>query len=578
MPNDSVQQIKEKLDIVDIIKERIPLMPAGKNYKAICPFHKEKTPSFIVSPDRQSWRCFGSCNEGGDMFSFVMKYENIEFYEALKLLAEKAGIELQRADPSIQREFGVLYDIQAAAEEFFVQQLQQHTEATKYIADRGIKAETQELFGIGYAPYEQDALLVSLVNKGFDIKDIDRAGLIFKTERGTYVDRFRGRIMFPLRNGFGKTVGFSGRILPAYENEKTGKYVNSPETPIFIKSKLLYGWDVAKSYVRDARECVVVEGQMDLIMLHQDGVRHAVATSGTALTSQHIMTIRKLAEKIVFFFDNDEAGQLATERAIDMAHELDCMPFVFRLEGAKDAAEYIQKSPGRINASLRAGSTDALAYYLKRYIPNPSATDIKQRIRSMLEKLRHIQSPIEQTRWVRAIAQHTHIMEHTIREEQRMIEKNLGTAPNQKKAQTPPMISMISAETRREKIAAHIMMLATVAPEIIWSDIDAYRPFIPESLASIFDALQHKNVPNEVQELANIIGMQASLYTDPVFSDPQKALAEARASLRDLKKEYFKERRIEIQKKIQDAERAGKDATSLLKEFDEITRFIDNEL
>jgi DNA primase len=563
---------------VDVIKERIHLMPAGKNYKAICPFHKEKTPSFVVSPDRQSWHCFGSCNEGGDMFSFVMKYENIEFYEALKLLAEKAGIELQRADPAMQREFGVLYDIQASAEEFFVQQLQQSPDAIKYIKSRGITEETQEVFGIGYAPHEQDALLVYLVNKGYDTKDIDRAGLIFKTERGTFVDRFRGRIMFPLRNGFGKTVGFSGRILPAYENEKTGKYINSPETPIFIKSKLLYGWDLAKSQVRDAHECVVVEGQMDLIMLHQDGVRYAVATSGTALTDQHIIAIRKLAEKIIFFFDNDEAGQLATERAIDMAHELDCTPFIFRLEEAKDAAEYIQKNSGRIETAIRSGSVDALVYYIKRYIPDIAVADIKQRIRVILEKLRHIPSPVEQARWIRTLARHTHLMEHTIREEQQMLQKNTEKFITQKNPRASvPFVSAIPAETRREKIAVHIMRLIIAAPETVWVDIDAYRPFIPESLCAIFDALQHKEVSQEIQELAKIVEMQSSLYTDSTLSDPQKALIEARHSLQELKKEYFKERRIELQKKIQDAERAGLDTAPLLKEFDEITYLIDNE-
>src|SRR3989344_1677351 len=199
-----IEQIKDKIDIVEFIRSYIPLSPAGKNFKALCPFHKEKTPSFIISPDRQTWHCFGSCSEGGDIFKFLMKYENLEFYEALKILSEKAGIELKKISPIEQRQFDVLYEINEAAKNLFKKNLKENKEATDYLINRGLKNEIIEEFEIGYAFPEFDKLTMALIKEGFNVRDIERAGLNFKTEKGGYVDRFRGRIMFPIFNHFGK--------------------------------------------------------------------------------------------------------------------------------------------------------------------------------------------------------------------------------------------------------------------------------------------------------------------------------------------------------------------------------------
>jgi len=577
MADTTTQQIKEKLDIVDVIKERITLIPAGKNFKAICPFHREKTPSFVVSPDRQTWHCFGSCNEGGDIFSFIMKYEHIEFYEALQLLAQQAGVELRRINPAMQQEFGVLYDINLSAQEFFIQQLAQDEPAKKYLYERGITTQTQEIFGVGYAPYATDPLMVYLVNAGYEIKDIERAGLVVKTERGNFVDRFRGRVMFPLKNSFGKTVGFSGRIMPAYENEKTGKYINSPETPIFNKSKLLYGLDIAKPHIREAKECIVVEGQMDTIMMHQDGVQNTVATSGTALTATHLQILYKLTDSIIFFFDSDEAGNMATERAIDMAHELDFSARVYRATQAKDAAEFIQKNPKHIGVAIQTYAIPALTYYLQRYVPDLQDSNIKQNIRVLLEKLQHIPSPIEQTRWIRAIAKHVHMPEQTILEERRLLQKTRGI----KKQISQPQASTnnpspLPQNTRSEKISAHILLLAQSVSDV-QTDIDAYKPFFPVSYTAILDALIYKKTDTLADSIASFIELQASMRTQ--LSDPEKISLEIRYLLRELKKEHLKERRELLLKKIQETERdleKEKKLPPLLKEFDEITKLIDN--
>ena len=263
----TAQDIKDKIDLLDFLRGYVELRPAGKNFKALCPFHKEKTPSFMVSPDRQSWHCFGACNEGGDVIKFLMKHENIEFFEALKILAEKAGVELGGYAHD-QRQFDALYAINAAAAEFFSDILAREEAAPvlRYLYERGLTDETIKTFRLGLAPTASDGFNRVLTKKGFGITDIERAGLVFKTERGTYWDRFRGRIMFPIANHFGKVVGFTGRILPNPSNPElvegpaVAKYVNSPETPIFQKSKLLYGFYKTKEAIRETKYAVLVAG------------------------------------------------------------------------------------------------------------------------------------------------------------------------------------------------------------------------------------------------------------------------------------------------------------------------------
>jgi len=254
---DNVQEIKEKLDIVDVIRSYITLYPAGKNFKALCPFHKEKTPSFIVSPDRQTWHCFGQCNEGGDVISFVMKYENVDFYDALKNLAEKAGVTLKGGAGGGGKELGVLYDINATAAEFFVNELVANKDVKDYISSRGLTEEMTEEFSIGFAPNDRDKATVYLINAGYRAEDVEKAGISFKTQRGTFMDRFRGRIMFPLANTFGKIVGFSGRIAPVYEDEKTAKYITLQKRQFMPNQRFYTGFRRPNRILRKSvRRCL----------------------------------------------------------------------------------------------------------------------------------------------------------------------------------------------------------------------------------------------------------------------------------------------------------------------------------
>lgn len=544
-----IQDIKDKLDIVEVIKGYIQVLPAGRNFKANCPFHAEKTPSFMISPERRSWHCFGGCNEGGDVISFVMKYENIEFYDALKMLAERAGIDPSRLrqGASEYKKYDALYDINDAAKDFFRQNLA--GEARAYCAERGLLPETIAEFEIGYAPMGSDVLLRELTKRGFSVGDIEQAGLIFRTERGTYWDRFRNRLMFPLYNNSGRVVGFTGRVLPGDPNAATmGKYVNSPETPIFSKSKVLYGFHKAKSHIRDAGAALLVEGQMDCLMAHQAGVKNAVACSGTALTSDHLKTIRRLADRLMLCFDADEAGQRAIERGIDLALAEDFSVGIVRLPD-KDPADIVRQDPALL-ATLVAAAKPARAFYFARYVePALLAGDksegFKKGVRALLAKIKTLASPMEQSAWLKELGVKIGASEYTLQKEMEQLSaagsfKNPGVAAA---ADVQPVVM-----NRKERIIRRIVELGG-APEL--------AEFAPEYIQ---------------ESLSAVIELRAAWQADAAL--PHEHAEELRVLVAALKREWYKERLAAQKGILLAAQAAGDDArfTAALKEFDILTR------
>jgi len=418
-----VEDVKDKLDITELIRSYITVLPAGRNFKACCPFHKEKTPSLMISPERRSWHCFGGCNEGGDIISFVMKYENIEFYDALKLLAERAGIDPSRlrSGGSEYKKYGALYATQEAAVAFF--RAHMTDDITAYALGRGLTRETIAEFEIGYAPNTSDGLLRYLVKKGFSMQDIESSGLVFRTERGTYWDRFRGRLMFPLYNHVGKVVGFTGRIIPQADTPADiAKYVNSPETPIFQKSKILYGFHKSKGFIREADGAVLVEGQMDFLMSYQSGVKNVIATSGTAFTSEHCTALRRIANTLFLCFDNDEAGQRAIERGIDLALAHDFSVEVIAMPD-KDPADIAKADPALL-VQLVAHPQSARQFYFNRYVVQGevSADEHKRGVRALLLKIKALQSPFEQSAWIKELSMATGVTEHVLHAEMERLE------------------------------------------------------------------------------------------------------------------------------------------------------------
>ncbi len=573
---DPIQEIKDKLDIVEIVRSYIPLMPAGKNLKANCPFHKEKSPSFIVSPERQTWHCFGSCNEGGDVISFVMKYENVEFYEALGMLAQKAGVELKRISPSNQKEFGVLYDINAAAKDFFVQQRESDKRALEYLTERGLKKETIDEFEIGYSSQGVDALIINLVNAGYDVVDIERAGLAFKTERKTYMDRFRGRIMFPICNTFGKVIGFSGRILPELDNGEMGKYVNSPETAIFNKSRALYGFHATKHFIKESGCAILVEGQMDFLMLYQDGVKNIVATSGTAFTQPHLEILKKYADRLILGFDSDEAGLIAAERSIDMAHTIDMSVSVFTISGAKDAAEYIQKNPGSIKHLVDSQSVGALDFYYNRYLKGVSEGDIKTKLRHVLEKVVRVASPLDQNQMLKKLSEKVGVSENVLLDELSYIKKKRVVATQKNEATSGKTPQKIDLPTRSDNIAMELLILSFF-DKTEFKKLFDIKTFLPQRFVDAVDFLQDGTKDkSEGAEIARYAEMKSSLRADLI--DDKRLPLVVNDLIRDIKKEYYKEKQNEVLARIKKLKQSGQieEEAKLLKEFDEITKLVNN--
>ena len=334
----TVDEVKQRLDIVEVISGYVTLTPAGRNLKALCPFHTERTPSFIVTPERGAWRCFGACATGGDVITFIMQAENLGFSEALRHLARQAGVALpDRRQPQPQAQpQDPLVQVNEAAARFYHQQLlsPQGTPARSYLEGRGVSPESMDAFALGWAAQGGSALKDDLRTHGFSEELMQRAGLLHRTAQGHIRDLFRGRLLFPIRDPQGNTVGFGGRSL----DDTPPKYLNTPQTPLFNKSTLLYALDTAADPVRLAGEAVVVEGYMDALMAHQHGFANVVASMGTALTERQVARLVGLAKSVVLALDPDTAGQEATIRSLESSWRVFQPPPPQRQPGGRGAA------------------------------------------------------------------------------------------------------------------------------------------------------------------------------------------------------------------------------------------------
>jgi len=341
--NDDVEQVKSKVDIVSLVSEYVQLKKSGRNYKANCPFHNEKTPSFMVSPDRQIFKCFG-CGEGGDVFAFLKKMEGLEFGEALRLLASKVGVQLKEYKPSLaEKRKETLLEISGLASNLFHYLLTKHSlgkNALDYLKARGVIKKSVDNFQLGFSPNQKKFLFQFLVKKGYLPADIISTGLVIATSDGP-IDRFRGRIIFPISDIQGRVTAFSGRSVGSLEP----KYLNSPETLIFNKSKTLYGINLAKASIKKEKAAVLVEGNLDVISSHQVGVENVVAPLGTALTIQQVENLKKLSDTVIFAFDTDLAGDAAEKRGIEIVEEAGMNMKVVQLLEGKDPDEVIKKNP-----------------------------------------------------------------------------------------------------------------------------------------------------------------------------------------------------------------------------------------
>ncbi len=405
--NDTVQQIKDRLSIVEVIQPYVKLTRAGKYWRGLSPFSKEKTPSFYVSPDRGSYYCF-STSQGGDHFTFIEKMEGVDFKGALKILAEKAGVEVQQLRPedrkrSDQRER--LREAMGKAEQSFAQDLTESSPAFVYAVERGLSSETIRSWNLGLAADGWRGLLETLSAQGYSVKELAAAGLIKEADGkpGTWYDRFRNRLMFPIRDMAGRTVAFTGRAL---DKDEQAKYLNSPETDLFKKSEILFGMDRAKDAIRSRGFAILVEGQFDLLLLHQAGFTNTIALSGTALSSTHLSLIKRYADNLMLALDADRAGLAASAKNAHAALSAGMRVKAVRMPEGKDPADLIAQEGPKAFTELIKNSQSIIEFFLS-VLTAQEADDFKLMRRveeTVLPLVSVVKSPLERNRYVEIVA------------------------------------------------------------------------------------------------------------------------------------------------------------------------------
>ncbi|MGB9883044.1 MAG: DNA primase [Microgenomates group bacterium] len=576
--DNQIEEIKRKIDIVDFIGSFINLKKTGRNYKAICPFHQEKTPSFIVSPERQIWHCFGACSEGGDIFKFLMKWENITFVEALKELAKKAGVALKKIDfqDKVWQKRERYFSMNFFAAEFFHYLLTKNRfgeKALLYLKSRGIKDSTIKLFQLGYAPVSWDSLKNFLKSKKFAEEEMLENGLLIKGEKGNFYDRFRGRLIFPLKDSRGNIVGFSGRILD--ESKKEAKYVNSPETPIYHKRETLFGIHLAKDSIKTEKNVFIVEGEFDMITPYQNGFSNFVAIKGTALTNEQLLLLKRYTEKITLVLDADSAGEQSTLRAIDEAERLDLEIEIVRLSKGKDPDEAVRSDLKAFKEDLKKSLPiyDFLIETAQKKYPEETSFAKKKIADEVLPFIERILNPIVRSYYVKKIAKILAVEEKSIEAMLAIIKKTKKTKINF--TQRTRQISNQEREIIIEKyllsylfqtdnltIKKKIIEILTPEDFKIPSFQKLFSLFLPEIDSFTVEGFVKKLTP-ELKEVFDEIFLYASFNEEIKEKDIEKIIFE-------IKKYSLKRQIANLLKKDEDEEKEKSliKLTQLLKEVE----------
>jgi DNA primase len=558
---DQLQEVKDRVDILEVISTYLTVKKAGANYKAACPFHNEKTPSLMISPERQTFKCFG-CSEGGDVITFVEKIEGLDFYNALKLLAEKAGVQLKTDSVKFgNKEFKAdnktrLFEINEWAKKVYHKLLLDHPKAErarKYIDSRGMKKETISLFEIGYAPNSWDFLLRFLKSKGYTEQEAVEAGVAIKAEQGKVYDRFRGRIIFPIGNIMGNTVAFTSRILE--DDGKSAKYINSAETPIYTKGKTIYGLDKAKLAIKEKDLAIMVEGNMDVIACHQAGFKNVVATSGTALTLDQLIILSRYAKTIAFCFDSDNAGQTAMKRAIRLAMQNDISIKIISTMPFKDPDEAIKESPKNWEKSVKMAKP-ALEYWIDQ-LTNKKELDVndkKAAAKEILPVIKIIFSDIEKEHYIKYLSEKLSISE-----------KSLIDALEKSKKDTEFTKSMkenTSVPEKKMTVEERIIGLIWAEPELCQKLQKVSAQFVnfPKELAPITDMIKTGCIEREKikPELAAVYDQLSISALQNVNSEEEGAIQEEiEYLLGRLRSDQLETIKEQFAKKIKEAEAKG---------------------
>ncbi len=530
MTDSQVQQVKDKLNVLDIVGGYVKLTKTGINYRGICPFHSEKGPSFFVSPGRQMWKCFG-CGKGGDIFEFIKEIEGVEFGDALRLLANKAGVELKRENPQVSSERKRLYEICDLACSFFEKQLGNSTygkDAKEYLLKRGITEESLKKWRLGYSPDTWQGLSDFLVGRGYTRDEIVKAGLAVPSDKGNNpYDRFRGRIIFPILDLNSQVVGFTARIFKDADKKETAKYINTPQTILYDKSNVLYGLNFAKVAIRKNNQCVLTEGNTDAIMCQQAGFENTVAVSGTALTERHLSILKRYTDNLLLAFDMDSAGDTATKRGINLA---EMQGFNIKVidtysgampdgRQAKDPAEIILENPENWKASLEKVRAIMDYYFDSAFTKfdknNPK--DKKEIGKLILPAIKRLQNKIEQSHWIQKLVARLGVSQEAILEELKNTKLDDSSHSNVLENTRIAEVKGSSAEGRKKLVEDKIISLVLKNPENLHLIEDAHHALFEEKTRNLIENIKKgANIQkDEFKDVLDVMALKAEVdYED----------------------------------------------------------------
>jgi DNA primase len=520
---DQIEEIKSKTDIVSVIGEYLELKKAGRNYKTNCPFHSEKTPSFNVSPELQIFKCFG-CGEAGDVFTFLQKYEGMDFYEALKFLADRAGVKLKKFKSAQTNQKQKLYEINSLANRFYNYVLLKHAAgkfALNYlIKNRELKLDTIKRFQLGYSPDRPFALKKFLVDKKkIATGDLEKAGIVY-VRGGRAVDRFRGRVTFPLFDHRGNITGFAGRILPSERAKKLAKYINTPETEIYHKSRMLYGFDVTKREIRKSGEAIVVEGELDMISSWQAGIKNAVAIKGSALTQEQVKLLSRYAQKLIFAMDSDAAGGIAARRGIEIAEKEGLSVSVANLGKFKDPDEMAREKPDELKLAIKnaVGAWDFIIDFVFSRHKEKGGEKKAKVSREIVPVLASIRDKIVQAHYVKIVAEKLNVPLEAVFQQ-------VASDKSIKDTSTPKVetVSKIKQKTRRELLEERLLTVAFAYSTLILRRRKIYSlvstPLIKRILAEFRKFTKERKSFNPGKFASQLPDELVEGYSDMILKD-----------------------------------------------------------
>lgn len=551
---DHLDQIRQKIDIVDLIGQHVALKKAGRNFKALCPFHGEKTPSFVVSSERQIFKCFG-CQKGGDIFGFLMELEGIDFGEAVRELAQRAGVELTGFLPSKEQEQKQrLYQINHLASEYYHYILTQHRvgeQARQYLENRGVSSGSIKTFHLGYAPDSWEGLLDWLVNKkGYRYQELEAAGLAIKG-RGWYA-RFRGRIIFPLFDLRGQVVGFAGRVLDP--NAREAKYINSPETLLYHKSRHLFGLSQTKEAVRKKNHIVLVEGELDAISSFQVGVKAVAAIKGSALTQDHVGQLKRFCDTLILALDADQAGDLAMRRSLEIVEAANLNLKVVELSGGKDPDELARKNPKAWREAVK-GAVSLYDFVINSAVKRlgGKTPEAKRKVTTeVLPWLARIQNEVVKAHFVKKLARRLGVGEEAVWQELEKQDKQVALG-----RQEPAVPKVPPTKSRRENLEEYLLALIVQAHQ--WQGL--VEPLDPQKFAGfgigkVIQRLKQASAPVNMVQFARKLPQELQAVFDAAFLkelpelDADYRQAELKRTVTELEKLQLHDRLTQLRRQM----------------------------